>query len=45
MRLTVTNETVTLILPLEATTDINPSDSIRVKAGAVAGVTAGALID
>ena len=42
-------KTVTLILPLEATTDINPSDSSGVTvgaiAGATAGVTAGALID
>ena len=38
-------ETVTLILPLEATTDINLSDSSGVKAvsteGATASVTAG----
>ena len=42
-------ETVTLILPLEATTYINPSDSSGVTAGAIAGetagVTAGALIE
>ena len=41
-------ETVTLILPLEATTDIITSDSSGVTAGAIAGatagVTAGALI-
>ena len=42
-------ETVTLILPLEATTVNNPSDSSGVTAraitGATAGVTSGALID
>ena len=42
-------ETVTLILPLEATTDINPSDRSGVTAGviegATAGVTEGALIE
>ena len=42
-------ETVTLILPLEATTDINPSNSSGVTAGAIAGatvgVTSGALIE
>ena len=42
-------ENVTLIIPLEATTDINPSDSSGVTAGAIAGetagVTAGALIE
>ena len=42
-------ETVTLILPLEATTNINPSNSSGVTVGAIAGeaagVTAGALIE
>ena len=42
-------KTVTLILLLEAKTDINPSDSsgvaAGVTAGAIAGVTSGALID
>ena len=42
-------ETVTLILPLEATTINNPSDSSGVTAGAISGategVTAGALIE
>ena len=42
-------KTVTLIMPLEARTDINPSDSSGVTAGAISGtisgVTAGALID
>ena len=42
-------ETVTLILPLEATTVNNPSDSSGVTAGMIAGaiegVTAGAFID
>ena len=42
-------KTVTLILPLEATTNINPSDISGVIegaiAGATAGVTAGFLID
>ena len=42
-------KTVTLILPLEATTDINPIDSIGVTAGetagSTAGVTAGELIE
>ena len=42
-------KTVTLILPLEATTDINPSDSSGVAAGVTAGmiavVTAGTLVD
>ena len=42
-------ETVTLILPLEETTYINPSDNSGVTAGEIAGataaVTAGALID
>ena len=42
-------ETVTLILPLEATTNINAIDSSGVTAGAIAGetagVTAGALIE
>ena len=41
-------KTVTLILPLEATTMKNPSGSSEVTAGAIAGatagVTAGALI-
>ena len=32
-------ETVTLILPLEATTNINPRDSSGVTAGAMAGAT------
>ena len=40
---------VTLILPLEAKTDINLSDSSRLTVGAIAGATAGvtlgALID
>ena len=35
-------ETVTLILPLEATTVKNPSDRSGVAAGATAGVTAAA---
>ena len=34
-------ETVTLILPLEATTVKNPSNSSGVTAGAIAGATAG----
>ena len=34
-------ETVTLILPLEATTVNNPRDSSAVTAGAIAGATAG----
>ena len=34
-------ETVTLILPLKATTVKNPSDSSGVTAGAIAGATAG----
>ena len=34
-------ETVTLILPLEATAVKNPSDSSGVKAGAIAGATSG----
>ena len=34
-------ETVTLILPLEATTVNNPSGSSGVKAGALVGTTAG----
>ena len=42
-------ETVTLILPLEATAVNNPSDSSGVTegkiAGAIEGVTAGALIE
>ena len=42
-------KTVTLIRPLEATTDNNPSDSGEVTVGAIeeatAGVTAGPLID
>ena len=42
-------ETVTLILPLEATTVNNPSNSrvvtAGVIAGAIAGVTSGALIE
>ena len=42
-------KTVTLILPLEGTTDINPSDSsgvaAGVTAGAIAGVTTGEFID
>ena len=42
-------KTVTLILPLEETTNINPSDSSGVTAGAIAeataSVTAEALID
>ena len=42
-------KTVTLILPLEAMTDINKSDNSGVTVGAIAeatvGVTAGALID
>ena len=38
-------ETVTLILPLEVVTDINPSDSSGVTSGEIAGVKAGALID
>ena len=42
-------KTVILILPLDATTVNNPSDSIAVsagvRAGQIAGVTAGALID
>ena len=42
-------ETVTLILPLEATTNINPSDSsgviLEAISGATAGVTAVALIE
>ena len=42
-------ETVTLILSLEARTNINPSDSSGVTAGAIAGateaVTPGALIE
>ena len=33
-------ETVTLILPLEATTNINPSDSSGVTAGDIVGATA-----
>ena len=33
-------ETVTLILPLEATTVINPSNISGVTAGAIAGATA-----
>ena len=41
-------ETVTLILPIEATTMKNPSDSGEVKAGEISGATAavteGALI-
>ena len=36
---------VTQILPLEAMNVSNPSDSSGVTAGAIAGVTAGALID
>ena len=38
-------KTVTLILPLEATTVNNPINSSGVEARAIAGVTAGALID
>ena len=42
-------KTITLILPLEATTVNNPSDSsgvaVVVTAGAIEGVTEGALID
>ena len=38
-------DTVTLILPLEATTDINPSESSGATAGAIEGATSGALID
>ena len=42
-------KTVTLILPLESKTNINPSNSSGVTVGAIAGetagVTAGALID
>ena len=42
-------KTFTLILPLEATTDINPSDSSEVAAevttGMIAVVKSGALID
>ena len=38
-------KTVTLILPLEASTVNNPSDSSAVTIGSIAGVTAGALID
>ena len=34
-------ETVTLIMPLEAMTDINPSNSSGVTEGAIAGATAG----
>ena len=34
-------ETVNLILPLEATTVKNPSDSSGVTVGAIAGATAG----
>ena len=34
-------ETVTLIMPLEATAVKNPSESSGVTAGAIAGVTAG----
>ena len=34
-------ETVTLILPLEATTVNNPSNSSQVTTGAIAGATAG----
>ena len=37
-------KTVTLILPLEATTDINPSDISGVTIVAIEGVIAGALI-
>ena len=33
-------ETVALILPLETTNNINPSDSSGVTEGAIAGVTA-----
>ena len=36
-------ETVTLILPLEAVTDFNSSNSSGVRAGAIAGVTAGVI--
>ena len=43
-RLTVNDKTVTLILPLEATTEINPSVSSAVTIGAISGVTAGELI-
>ena len=35
-------ETVTLILHLEATTNINPSDSSEVTAGVITGATEGA---
>ena len=42
-------KTVTLILPLEATTDINPSDNsgvaAEVTAGMIAVVTPGVLVD
>ena len=40
---------ITLLLPLEATTDMNPNNSSGVTVGTIArvtaGVTAGALID
>ena len=45
MHPTVTDQTVTLILPLEVTTVNNPSDSSGVIAGEIAGVKSGALID
>ena len=38
-------KTVTLVLPLEATTDINPSDSSAVTVGAISGVTAGVIAE
>ena len=37
-------KTVTLIMPLEATTVNNPINSSGVTAGAISGVTSGALI-
>ena len=36
-------EIITLILPLEAVTDFNSSNSSGVRAGAIAGVTAGVI--
>ena len=38
-------ETITLILPLGATTVNNPSFSSGVTAGAISGVTSGTLIE
>ena len=36
-------ETITLILPLEATTTANPSNISGVTAGAISGATAGVI--